>query len=183
MLGERVQSVKRICEGEQTDSVIFADDDYFAEHREELENKAKDGCRLIVVTNKPLHILGEDIIFRVHTLEEEVRANNFVARSESNKFSKEFAEMDFQNTDVRNNYLSFSYTVNGKKISYGTVLFTKPKHFRFVDPKIRLRVEGDSIILRKHQPNCIICGEDKNLLEYKGRLICKTCIKTLNKKI
>ena len=97
LLGDRVQSVKRICEGEQTDKVIFVDDDYFAEHREELENKAKDGCRLIVVTNKPLHILGEDIVFRVHTLEEEVRANNFVARSESNKFTKEFAEMDFQN--------------------------------------------------------------------------------------
>ena len=97
LFGEGVQSVKRICDGEQTEKVIFADDDYFAEHREELENKAKDGCRLIVVTNKPLHILGEDIIFRVHTLEEEVRANNFVARSETSKFTKEFAEMDFQN--------------------------------------------------------------------------------------
>ena len=48
---------------------------------------------------------------------------------------------------------------------------------------VEIFVEGDSIILRKHQPNCIICGDDKNLLEYKGRLICKTCIKTLNKKI
>ena len=48
---------------------------------------------------------------------------------------------------------------------------------------VEIFVEGDSIILRKHQPNCIICGEDKSLLEYKGRLICKTCIKTLNKKI
>ena len=46
---------------------------------------------------KPLHILGEDIVFRVHTLEEEVRANNFVARSTESKFTKEFAEMDFQN--------------------------------------------------------------------------------------
>ena len=77
--------------------MIFADDDYFYEHREELEAKAKDGCRLVVITNKPLHILGEDIVFRVHTLEEEVRANNFVARSENSKFTKEFAEMDFQN--------------------------------------------------------------------------------------
>ena len=47
--------------------------------------------------DKPLNILGEDIVFRVHTLEEEVRANNFVARNEKSKFTKEFAEMDFQN--------------------------------------------------------------------------------------
>ena len=97
LLGERVQCVKRICEGSQTGEIIFADDDYFVENQQELEKRAEEGCRLIVVTNKPLHILGEDIIFRVHTLEEEVRANNFVARSETSKFTKEFAEMDFKN--------------------------------------------------------------------------------------
>ncbi len=96
LLGERVQAVKRVCQGERTESVIFADDD-FAEHQEELEQKAAQGARLIVVTDKPLNVLGEDIIFRVHTLEEEVRANNFVARSETSKFAKEFAEMNFQN--------------------------------------------------------------------------------------
>ena len=97
LLGERVQAIAGICESNETDGVIFADDDYFAEHRAELEKKAEEGSRLIVVTNKPLHILGEDIVFRVHTLEEEVRANNFIARSETSKFTKEFAEMDFQN--------------------------------------------------------------------------------------
>ena len=97
LYGERVQAVARVCEGEQTEKVLFADDDYFYEHQAELEEKAQKGCRLIIVTNKPLNVLGEDIVFRVHTLEEEVRANNFVARSESNKFTKEFAEMDFQN--------------------------------------------------------------------------------------
>ena len=28
-----------------------------------------------------------------------------------------------------------------------TVLFTKPKHFHFVDPKLQLEVQGDSIIV------------------------------------
>ena len=87
----------RVCGGDSTEKVIFADDDYFYEHREELEAKAQDGCRLVVVTNKPLRILDEDVVFRVHTLEEEVRANNFVARSATGKFTKEFDEMDFQN--------------------------------------------------------------------------------------
>ena len=54
-------------------------------------------------------------------------------------------EMDFQKTDVRNNYLSFSYTVDGETVSFGTVLFTKPKHFRFIDPQISLEVDGDTI--------------------------------------
>ncbi len=56
-------------------------------------------------------------------------------------------EMDFHKTDVRNNYLSYSYIVDGEVISYGTVLFTKPKHFNFVDPKIELEVHDYYIIV------------------------------------
>ena len=51
----------------------------------------------MVFIDKPLNVLGEDIIFRIHMLEEEVRANNFVARSETSKYTKEFEETAFQN--------------------------------------------------------------------------------------
>ena len=55
------------------------------------------------------------------------------------------AEMDFNKTDPRNNYLVFNYMVNGKIISEGSVLFTKPKHFNFADPKLEIKVVGDTI--------------------------------------
>ena len=58
------------------------------------------------------------------------------------------SEMDFHKTDVKNNYLSFSFAVDGKVISFGTVLFTKPKHFRFIDPEIELMVNGDEITIK-----------------------------------
>lgn len=48
---------------------------------------------------------------------------------------------------------------------------------------IEIYVEGDCIILKKHQPNCALCGEGKNLVEYKGKLICKHCCKSLAEKI
>ena len=53
--------------------------------------------------------------------------------------------LDFNKTDVENNYLSFSFISNGKVISEGTVLFTVPKHFNFVDPKLRYEINGDEI--------------------------------------
>ena len=56
-------------------------------------------------------------------------------------------ELDFQKTNVRNNYLSFSFTVNGKLVSSGSVLFTKPKHFRFIDPKLEIRIDGDELVI------------------------------------
>lgn len=33
-------------------------------------------------------------------------------------------------------------------ISFGTALFTKPKHFHFVDPMVALNVEGDEITVK-----------------------------------
>ncbi len=53
--------------------------------------------------------------------------------------------MDFNKTDVENNYLSFSFNVDGFTVSEGTVLFTVPKHFNFVNPNLRYEINGDEI--------------------------------------
>lgn len=53
--------------------------------------------------------------------------------------------MDFNKTDVENNYLSFSFDVGGTTVSEGTVLFTVPKHFNFVNPNLRYEINGDEI--------------------------------------
>lgn len=54
-------------------------------------------------------------------------------------------EMDFQKTDVDNTYLSYAFRMDGKAVSEGTVLFTVPKYFRFLDPNLRCEVKGDEI--------------------------------------
>ncbi len=53
--------------------------------------------------------------------------------------------MDFNKTDVKNNYLSFSFVVDDIPVSEGTVLFTVPKHFNFVDPNLRYKINDDTI--------------------------------------
>ena len=54
-------------------------------------------------------------------------------------------EIDFNKTDVRKNYFSFALKAKNEIISRGVTLFTKPKHFDFVDPKIKLEASGDEI--------------------------------------
>ena len=75
-------------------------------------------------------------------------------------------EMDFHKTDVRNNYLSFSFRVNGELISSGTVLFTKPKHFHFCDPNIKVEVKGDEITVTANAfaKYVYICNERDDLV-------------------
>lgn len=47
------------------------------------------------------------------------------------------------------------------------------------DP-IEIYVDGSSIILKKYEPNCIFCGNSKNLSEYKGKLVCDKCLEKLS---
>ena len=46
------------------------------------------------------------------------------------------------------------------------------------DP-MEIYVDGSSIILKKFEPNCIFCGNTKNLLEYNNKLICENCSKKI----
>ena len=48
------------------------------------------------------------------------------------------------------------------------------------DP-IEIYVDGSSIILKKYEPNCIFCGNSKDLIEYNDKLICKKCLDKINK--
>lgn len=44
------------------------------------------------------------------------------------------------------------------------------------DP-LEIYVENDRIILRKYEPacECIFCGNDDSVLEFKGRTVCSNC--------
>ncbi len=46
------------------------------------------------------------------------------------------------------------------------------------DP-IEIYVDGSSIILKKYEPNCIFCGNSKNLIAYKDKLVCSKCAQKL----
>lgn len=47
------------------------------------------------------------------------------------------------------------------------------------DP-LEIYVDGESIILKKHEESCVFCGNPKNLSEYKGKLICDKCAKQIS---
>ena len=47
------------------------------------------------------------------------------------------------------------------------------------DP-IEIYVDGSSIILKKYEPNCVFCGNTKNLISYKDKLVCSKCVDKLS---
>ncbi len=41
---------------------------------------------------------------------------------------------------------------------------------------LEIYVDGESVILKKYEPACIFCGNAKDVVHYKGKNICDTCI-------
>ena len=50
------------------------------------------------------------------------------------------------------------------------------------DP-IEIYVDGSSIVLKKYEPNCIFCGNSKNLISYNDKLICKKCAEKISQEL
>jgi len=44
---------------------------------------------------------------------------------------------------------------------------------------LEIFVDGATIILKKYEPGCIFCGEANNVVDFKGKNICKGCLKEL----
>lgn len=46
---------------------------------------------------------------------------------------------------------------------------------------LEIYVDGEHIILKKYEPACIFCGNAKDVIVYKGKNICPTCMEEFKK--
>jgi transcriptional pleiotropic regulator of transition state genes len=46
---------------------------------------------------------------------------------------------------------------------------------------LEIYVEGSTIILKKYEPACIFCNDAKDVVNYKGRNLCRTCLEEMKK--
>jgi len=41
---------------------------------------------------------------------------------------------------------------------------------------LEIYVNGESVILKKYEPACIFCGNAQDVVHFKGKNVCETCI-------
>ena len=46
---------------------------------------------------------------------------------------------------------------------------------------LEIYVEGTNVVLRKHQPACVFCGDSKDIKPFRGKNICVNCQRELTK--
>jgi len=46
---------------------------------------------------------------------------------------------------------------------------------------LEIYVDGANIIFKKYEPGCIFCSEVNDIIDFKGKNICKNCLNELKK--
>ena len=46
---------------------------------------------------------------------------------------------------------------------------------------LEIYVDGNTVILQKYEPDCIFCGNAKDIVNFKGKNICASCLKEMKK--
>ena len=95
---DKLQEIVGLCEGEVSEKVIFCDNDSYRAMQDELEEKAFNGARVIVFTNRPINVLDENILFKVHNLAEELGTTKVLLyHNPEHPFVKEFPPISLKN--------------------------------------------------------------------------------------
>ncbi len=45
---------------------------------------------------------------------------------------------------------------------------------------VEIFVDDDKIVLKKHRPACVFCGNASDTVYLKGKLVCRDCVKELS---
>ena len=56
-------------------------------------------------------------------------------------------KVEFPEADIFNHYVSYELWQDGRVISDGSVIFSYPKYFRYENPELSYRIEGDEIVV------------------------------------
>ena len=75
-------------------------------------------------------------------------------------------KVELPGLDPMEEYVSYDLFEGGRRVSGGTVIFSLPKYFRYADPKLVCRVEGDEIVVaaKAYAKSVEIQNENQDLL-------------------
>lgn len=75
-------------------------------------------------------------------------------------------KVDLPDIDIYNEYVSFQAVKDGEVVSEGTVIFSYPKYFRYEDPQLQVKVEGNRITVSasKYAKSVEILNEQEDLI-------------------
>ncbi len=97
------------------------------------------------VTNETLKEEKITVKWQIRNAKAEVLRNESVDITVPAMSAVWLDKVELPDIDIYNEYVSYAAYKAGEKISEGTVIFSYPKYFRYVDPELKVSVEGKKI--------------------------------------
>ena len=99
------------------------------------------------ISNETMQEVQAELFYTLRTSAGEVKRSG-AFRLTAPALSAVWTEtVDFSDAGLYSDYVSYYAVSDGDTLGSGSVIFSVPKHFRYEDPKLALRVEDDEIIV------------------------------------
>lgn len=99
----------------------------------------------LCVTNETLEAVNGIVRWTLRNALSEILTDGEIEPSVPELSSVWLDTTDFSDTDLLKNHLAYEFVVDGTVVSSGTVLFTPPKYYKFVNPELDYKINGDII--------------------------------------
>lgn len=99
------------------------------------------------VANETMSDQEVTVRYALRNADAEILREGSVSLTVSALSSRWLPKEDMEDAELYSNYVSYEMEAEGRVISGGSVLFCAPKHFRFCDPKLRVRAERNELVV------------------------------------
>lgn len=99
------------------------------------------------VSNETLEDKTVQISWQIRDSKASVLKSSEIVRSVPKQTSLWLDKEELPGIDIYNEYVSYQASIGDEVISEGTVIFSLPKYFRFIDPNLRYEVDGNMITI------------------------------------
>jgi beta-mannosidase len=101
----------------------------------------------LCVTNESLEDKEVEISWQIRDSKAIVLKSSKITKIVPKQTSLWLDKEELPKIDIYNEYVSYQASIEDEVISEGTVIFSLPKYFRFIDPNLSYEVDGNKITI------------------------------------
>jgi beta-mannosidase len=120
----------------------------------------------LCIANESMHSEKVTVRWALRNNKSEIKKDG-ICEVVSEKLSSRWLEtFNMQEASIYEDYVSYEMLKGGEVVSKGTVIFSVPKHFKFIDPKITYKIDKDEIIIsaKSYARSVQIINENDDML-------------------
>lgn len=120
----------------------------------------------LCIANESMNDEKVTVSWALHNNKAEIKKEGSMKVTVGKLSSKWLDTIDMSEASLYEDYVSYDMKKDGKVISEGTVIFSVPKHFEFIDPKLSYKTQGNEITIysKSYAKSVEITNKDDDML-------------------